>query len=73
MEPSFAERSVINHTDYLSNARIIASSATNITDKEVIVSDGSSVPYDYLVVATGHEESVPRSRTERLSQYQEGE
>ncbi|XP_022150708.1 apoptosis-inducing factor 2-like [Momordica charantia] len=71
VEPSFAERSVINHTDYLSNARIIASSATNITDKEVIVSDGSSVPYDYLVIATGHKESVPRSRTERLSQYQE--
>ncbi|KAG7032025.1 Apoptosis-inducing factor-like A [Cucurbita argyrosperma subsp. argyrosperma] len=70
VEPSFAERSVINHTDYLSNAKIVASSATNITDKEVIVSDGSSVPYDYLVVATGHEEAVPKSRTERLSQYQ---
>lgn len=73
VEPSFAERSVINHTDYLPNARIIASSATNITDKEVFVSDGSSVPYDYLVVATGHKETIPKSRTERISQYQAGE
>lgn len=73
MEPSFAERSVINHTEYLPNARIIASSATSITDKEVFVSDGSSVPYDYLVVATGHKENIPKSRTERLSQYQAGE
>ncbi|XP_004135044.1 apoptosis-inducing factor 2 [Cucumis sativus] len=70
VEPSFAERSVINHTDYLPNARIIASSATSITDKEVFVSDGSSVPYDYLIVATGHKENIPKSRTERLGQYQ---
>ncbi|XP_022968309.1 apoptosis-inducing factor homolog B-like [Cucurbita maxima] len=70
VEPSFAERSVINHTDYLPNARIVSSAAMSITDNEVFVSDGSSVPYDYLVVATGHEETVPKSKTERLSQYQ---
>lgn len=72
VEPSFAERSVVNHSDYLSNVQIIASTATNITDKEVITAEGNTVAYDYLVIATGHSESLPRSRAERLNEYRAG-
>lgn len=73
VDPSFAEKSVINHSDYLPNARVVASSATDITESEVVTEDGQLLPYDYLVIATGHINSVPRTRAERLSQYQAGE
>lgn len=73
MEPSFAARSVINHSDYLSNVQIVVSTAVSITNTEVLTAGGQMFLYDYLVVATGHMESVPETKSERLSQYQAGE
>ncbi|KAA8549945.1 hypothetical protein F0562_001647 [Nyssa sinensis] len=70
VEPSFAERSVIHHRDYLTNGHVITSRAINITDTEVLTAEGRLVPYDYLVIATGHTDPVPKTRTERLEQYQ---
>ncbi|KAK9175471.1 hypothetical protein WN944_027478 [Citrus x changshan-huyou] len=70
VEPSFGKRSVINHTDYLVNGRIVASPAINITENEVLTAEGRRVVYDYLVIATGHKDPVPKTRTERLNQYQ---
>lgn len=72
MEPSVAERSVINHVDYFTNGWIVASTAINITDTEVLTEQGRVVAYDYLVIATGHMDSVPKTKTERLTHYQEG-
>ena len=72
MEPSFAERSVINHSDYFTNGQLVVSTAVDIRDNEVLTSDGRSIAYDYLVIATGHMDHVPRIRTERLEQYQVG-
>lgn len=72
MEPSFAERSVINHRDYLTNGQIIASRAINVSDTEVLTATGRLIPYDYLVIATGHADRVPKTKTERLGQFQEG-
>ncbi|XAR60182.1 NADH:ubiquinone reductase (non-electrogenic) [Bertholletia excelsa] len=69
VEPSFAERSVIHHRDYLTNGCLITSSAINITKNEVMTAEGRSVVYDYLVIATGHADPVPKSRGERLQQY----
>ncbi|GMN61000.1 hypothetical protein TIFTF001_030080 [Ficus carica] len=69
VEPSFADRMVINHSDYLTNVRVVTSTATNVTETEVITADGYSLPYDYLVVATGHKDSFPRTRSERLNHY----
>ncbi|XP_060668246.1 uncharacterized protein LOC107410236 isoform X2 [Ziziphus jujuba] len=72
VEPSVGERSVINHRDYLTNARIITSSAINISETEVLTGEGRLVPYDYLVIATGHTDpTIPKTRTERLKQYKE--
>ncbi|KAK9283736.1 hypothetical protein L1049_011986 [Liquidambar formosana] len=71
VEPSFAERSVINHSDYLTNGHIVTSTAVNITESEVLTAQGDLIAYDYLVVATGHMESFSRTRIEKLSQYQE--
>ncbi|PON84384.1 FAD/NAD(P)-binding domain containing protein [Trema orientale] len=70
VEPSFAGRMVINHSDYLSNVQIVASTAANVTDSEVFTADGQSFAYDYLVIATGHNDSFPRTRPERLSHYE---
>ncbi|KAK8616493.1 hypothetical protein V6N13_018042 [Hibiscus sabdariffa] len=71
VEPSFAERSVINHRDYLTNGSIVTSVATDITDTEVLTADGHRISYDYLVIATGHRDLVPTTKTERLHQYKE--
>lgn len=73
VEPSFAERTLINHRDYLTNADIVTSDAVNITETEVLTADGRRIGYDYLVIATGHADSVPKSRNERLNQFKEGE
>lgn len=70
VEPSFAKRSVINHHEYLRNARIVSSPAVDITDSEVLTAQGRLIAYDYLVVATGHMEDGPVTTQERLDFYQ---
>lgn len=72
VEPSFSGRTLIKHTDYLSNARIITSSAVGITEDQVLTADGDSITFDYLVIATGHAYSTPRSRDRRLEQFEQG-
>ncbi|XP_075484574.1 uncharacterized protein LOC142524444 isoform X2 [Primulina tabacum] len=69
VEPSFAERSVIYHRDYLTNGRVIVSKAINILNSQVLTADGRLIAYDYLVIATGHDDRMPQTRSERLQQY----
>ncbi|KAJ8899989.1 hypothetical protein K2173_024100 [Erythroxylum novogranatense] len=69
VEPSFAERALINHSDYLPKAHIIASAATGITGTQVLTADGHACPYDYLVIATGHQDCAAKTRSERLDHY----
>lgn len=70
VEPTFAERSVINHAEYLPKAHVITSAATGITSNEVTTAQGSAVAYDYLVIATGHPGGPEFTRAEKLRQYQ---
>ncbi|KAL6629835.1 hypothetical protein ACP70R_029600 [Stipagrostis hirtigluma subsp. patula] len=70
VEPSFAERSLIYHKDYLTDATIVTSSAVSITEHAVLTADGQSLAYDYLVIATGHALTSPGSRTERIKEFQ---
>lgn len=72
VEPSFAKRSVIDHNEYLRNARIISSPAVDITSSEVLTAQGRLIAYDYLVVATGHMEDGPVTTQEKLNYYQTG-
>ncbi|XP_060185998.1 uncharacterized protein LOC132615408 [Lycium barbarum] len=62
VEPSFAKRSVISHSEYLS-------AVVNITDTDVLTKKGSQIPYDYLVVATDHTQNSASTKTEKISQY----
>ncbi|XP_073002389.1 uncharacterized protein [Typha latifolia] len=71
VEPSFAERTLIKHSQYLVNGTVITSPAINVTEREVLIDEGRTVPYDYLVIATGHADSVPLSKNDRINQFQE--
>ncbi|KAH6762629.1 oxidoreductase family protein [Perilla frutescens var. hirtella] len=70
VEPSFAERTVINHSEYLPKTHIITSAATHITESEVTTAQGRVVGFDYLVIATGHPGPPEFTRSEKLRQYQ---
>ena len=72
VEPSFAERTVINHKNYFKKGRVVTSPAINITETDVTTKDGAVIGYDYLVIATGHNDLLPKTRQEKLSQYQTG-
>ncbi|XP_030451010.1 uncharacterized protein LOC115673088 [Syzygium oleosum] len=69
VEPSVTERSVIYHRDYFTHGQIVTSAAVDITESGVLTADGDLYPYDYLVIATGHDDSIPRDRGERLVYY----
>ncbi|KAJ3698456.1 hypothetical protein LUZ61_002161 [Rhynchospora tenuis] len=71
VEPTFAEKTLIKHSEYLSNGTIINSRAIDITATEVLTEEGRAVPYDYLVVATGHDEPLPRNKTDRIGQFKQ--
>ncbi|XP_058088701.1 uncharacterized protein LOC131235523 [Magnolia sinica] len=71
VEPSFAERAIVTHTDYFHNGRVIVSRAADVTDHDVVTTEGRCIAYDYLVIATGHIDSTPRDRPSRLKQFQE--
>ncbi|KAK8952330.1 hypothetical protein KSP39_PZI003610 [Platanthera zijinensis] len=71
VEPSFAERSVIGHREYLKNGRLIISTAVGVTDKGVVTAEGRVVGFDYLVIATGHPYNSIRGRRDRLEKFQE--
>ncbi|KAK7257587.1 hypothetical protein RIF29_31658 [Crotalaria pallida] len=69
VEPSVAERIVINHREYFTKGDLVTSTAVSISETEVSTEDGNQIPYDYLVIATGHTEAIPKTRTERIDQY----
>ncbi|KAK6141912.1 hypothetical protein DH2020_024343 [Rehmannia glutinosa] len=70
VEPTFAERSIIYHKDYLTNGRLVVSKAINISNSQVLIAEGRHIIFDYLVIATGHNDSFPKTRSERLKEYQ---
>ncbi|KAK8954489.1 hypothetical protein KSP39_PZI001675 [Platanthera zijinensis] len=71
VEPSFAERTLIKHSEFLTNVTIIESHATNVTSHEVQTANGHTFPYDYLVVATGHPGPGQVTRNDRLKHFQQ--
>lgn len=72
VEPSFANRTVINHSEYLRQAHVITSAATGISGNEVITAQGQVIAYDYLVIATGHAGSGAFTKAEKLNHYEAG-
>ncbi|KAH0906947.1 hypothetical protein HID58_038774 [Brassica napus] len=54
VEPSFAERTVINHKNYFKKGRVVTSPAVNITETDVMTADGDVIGYDYTILADCH-------------------
>ncbi|KAJ8440731.1 hypothetical protein Cgig2_005462 [Carnegiea gigantea] len=73
VDPSFAERQLIEYSEFLPQVKLVTSWATTITETEVSTAHGDQIPYDYLVVASGHirTESDPVTRDESLLYYKE--
>ncbi|KAH9303074.1 hypothetical protein KI387_014657, partial [Taxus chinensis] len=70
VEPSFGERSVFLHSEYLKTAKLVTSPATSVTEDAVVTASGEHVKYDFLVVATGTAYDGPSTKAERLKQFQ---
>ncbi|KAK9733157.1 hypothetical protein RND81_04G047400 [Saponaria officinalis] len=67
---SMAERSTIHYSEFLPHVKLVTSWATNVTENEVFTSNGDNVQYDYLVIATGHVNTDPVTRSESILKYQ---
>ena len=70
VEPKFAQRSVVKHSEYLKAARHVQSAAESVSGSEVITSSGNRVPYDFLVIATGTTFSGPTTKSERIKMFE---
>ncbi|KAH9303069.1 hypothetical protein KI387_014652, partial [Taxus chinensis] len=70
VEPSFGERSVFLHSEYLKTAKLITSAVTSVTEEAVLTASGEDVKYDYLVFATGTAYDGPPTKADRLRQIE---
>lgn len=70
VEPSFANKSVISHFEYIPKVRLIVSTAVKVTETEVFTANGQCVSYDYLVIATGHVHTGELTKNDRLKHYE---
>ncbi|CAM6089633.1 unnamed protein product [Calypogeia fissa] len=74
VEPTFAERSLIKHSEYLKKGKHVQSSAKTATATEVITVSGEEIAYDFLVITTGTTFHVPPGRVtkeERMQEFKE--
>mmetsp|Transcript_72667 Transcript_72667/g.84405 ORF Transcript_72667/g.84405 Transcript_72667/m.84405 type:complete len:517 (+) Transcript_72667:52-1602(+) len=53
------------HRYYLKRANVLTGVANHVSDTEVSMSDGRTVPYDILVVATGEKKAFPFSTKQK--------
>lgn len=57
VEPAVAEKVYFLHSKYLTKAKLVIGEATAVSENAVTLKDGQSIPFDYLVIASG---SIPR-------------
>ncbi|KAG9144105.1 hypothetical protein Leryth_013752 [Lithospermum erythrorhizon] len=71
VEPAFAERTLINHSEYAPNAHIITSAATSITQTQVTTANGRVISYDYLFVIANrpYDDKSESPKRERIHHY----
>jgi NADH dehydrogenase FAD-containing subunit len=72
VEPKFAERAIVKHTEYLKKAKLVQSSAQSVSDSEVVAVSGDRIPYDFLVVSTGSTYTGPATKAERIKEFEAG-
>ena len=72
MEPKFAQRSIMKHSEYLKKGTFLQTSATGVSGQELITASGERVAFDFLVIGTGTTFSGPTTKEEMLKFYQAG-
>ena len=53
VEPSLADKILMPHSEYLKKAKVVVGVVKGLKDNEVELEDGTTVPFDYLILATG--------------------
>lgn len=61
VEPCVADRIVIPHLEYLRFSKVVVGVIKSASDTEVFLEDGTIVPFDFLIIATGSQSqpSIP--------------
>ncbi|KAL2632867.1 hypothetical protein R1flu_004346 [Riccia fluitans] len=70
VEPTFAERSLILHADYLKKGKVLSASAVSATESELTTDTGEVLPFDFLVITTGTTFSGPKTKVERIKEFE---
>lgn len=70
VEPKFAERSIVKHSDYIKTGKVLQTAASGVSGSELLTASGERVPFDVLVVSTGTFFSGPTTKNELLKDYQ---
>lgn len=70
VQPDFADRCLVPHSDYLKKVRHVMGTAVTASITEVVVSNGEIIPYDFLVIATGSTHTGPSTKAERIEHFQ---
>ncbi|KAG0562401.1 hypothetical protein KC19_9G143200 [Ceratodon purpureus] len=70
VEPKFAQRSIMKHSEYLKKGTFLQTSATGVSGQELITASGERVAFDFLVIGTGTTFSGPTTKEEMLKFYQ---
>jgi len=72
VEPKFAERAIVKHSDYLKTGKVLQTAASAVTGSEVVTASGERVPFDILIVGTGTLFTGPTTKNELLKNYEAG-
>ncbi|ORY53456.1 hypothetical protein BCR33DRAFT_844780 [Rhizoclosmatium globosum] len=62
VEPNYAQHTWIPYSNLFqhnNNSKVIQARAESVTDKEVKLSNGQTIAFDYIVIATGLSQSAP--------------
>jgi NADH dehydrogenase FAD-containing subunit len=70
VEPKFAERSIMKHSEYLKKGTFLETSAKSVSGQELVTESGERVPFDFLIIGTGTTFSGPTTKEELLKFYQ---
>ena len=76
VEPAVADKIVIPHLEYLNRAKLVVGKITGATKHEVTVEEQQvdgvlSIPYDFLIIATGSQPEPAIPFQDRLKYYKQ--
>lgn len=75
VEPKWATKVYFPHTEYLKTAKLVVGTVTGVSPnaKEVLLEDGTVLPYDFLVIATGFSKEKTISLEDKIASVGAGQ